>query len=85
MKLTDWTDEELQAELERRDVAEKPIAPLMIDKPDFTKLRKACAGHMEFVQSDDYCEDNDHRSYIYEAAMTAYYSELFWTYLRLRE
>lgn len=84
MKLTDATDEELQAELARRDVAEKPIAPLMIEEPDFTKLRKVCADYVKFVQSDEYCEDNSYDTYIYEAAVEAYYSELFWNYIRLR-
>lgn len=49
--------------------------------PDFTKLIELVKQYKEYVESDDYHEDNDYQHYIYEAAVEAVFGEEFWKIL----
>jgi hypothetical protein len=57
---------------------------LKIEKPDIltdidlTDLCKICKEYIDFVSSDEYCEDNDYPEYIFqEALMTVFGPNVF--------
>lgn len=55
------------------------VEPLkMLDWPDVDGLKKLLLEYAEFVQSDDYHEDNDWKQYIYEGAINAFFGDRFW-------
>ena len=51
---------------------------------NYTNEQLLCAEYLEFIESDDYCDDddNDWKYYIYEAALTAFYGEAVWIWNR---
>lgn len=53
--------------------SEKPPTPL--ENPDLTGLAKICQEYVDFLQADDYHEDNDYNELIAEAALTAILGE----------
>lgn len=68
-----FTDEELEAELERRrEAREAARRPSPADDPDFGILLDNCAEVIRQVTKDGYY-DEDCKTYIFEAAMTAIY------------
>lgn len=52
-----------------------------METPDFTKLIELLKRYKEYVESDDYHEDNDYVDYIYEAAVEAVLGKDFWNIL----
>lgn len=59
------------------------ITPKMLEdeKIDFTALKKICQDYMNYVDSEDYHEDNDYSEYIYEAAIEAFFGKNAWDYI----
>ena len=76
--LQNFSKEELQEELERREktVLSKPI-PFI--NPDFRQVHKLCIGYVNQVASGE--DDEDLTHYIFEAAVTAVYGEKVWDYI----
>jgi hypothetical protein len=78
-KLTHISDEELQAELERRkqeaQEAQKPPKPLAT--PDWAKFQKFIEESIaELAKPDGYVKDFTH--YVFEEALTTVYGRNFW-------
>lgn len=77
------TDQDLEAELERRRKAKEEAAiPKPLAAQDFTALREVCARYIKELADDEYDEDTEH--YIYEAAMTALYGKKVWDWISER-
>jgi len=72
------SDEELEAELERRKKV-KNAPPVPLDQPNFEPLRKMIIeGTRESIENES--EDDDFSHYVYEAAMDAVYGKNFWVW-----
>lgn len=78
MGLEEYTPDQLKKELERRE--KKPVAPKMIDNPDFTALKLLCQDYVDYCVSDAFCEDNDYDDHISEAVIEAFFGEEFWQF-----
>jgi len=80
--ISKFTKEDLQDELERREVQEmiddKPI-PLEEWNRDFSKVRKACETHIQELMNGEVDTDAEH--YIYETAMEAFYGKDVWDWV----
>ncbi len=71
-----FTNEELQAELERRKaLAAHPLQP--IDNPDFTILIKCVVDGVNETIKEQH-QDSNLPYYVYEAAITAIYGNSYW-------
>jgi len=82
--LTDFTTEQLQAEIARRNEAMQIPRPLvmMAVLNNLPKLNRIIAEFIEFAASDDYHEDNDYDAYISEAAVMAFYGDSIWEWVQ---
>jgi hypothetical protein len=49
------------------------------------KLKKVCNEYLEFLNSDDYYEDNDYDHYIYEAALKCIYGDKIFDFINSKE
>ena len=78
MSLKDYTDAQLQKELERRKVSRTP--PKRLPNPDFTKLVETIETCVRDTEKDNYW-DEDFIHHIYEAAIEAVYGHNFWTWV----
>jgi len=61
------------------------IKPTLKENPDLAALRKLINEYIDYIDSDEYHEDNDYRYYIYEAAIEAYLGVEFWGWLNAKE
>jgi len=77
-ELSKFSDEELQAELERRAKDGDPL-PKPLEKPDFKRLAKLVVEGVEEAHEEKY-EDDDFEHFVYEAAMEAVYGKGFWAW-----
>ncbi len=76
--LMEATDDELRAEIERRDLAQKQIVPPRpVANPDFSALRSMIIDIVEDT-CRDHCWPKDSKQYIYELAMKTVYGQTFW-------
>lgn len=57
---------------------EKPVQKTDVD---LTKLRDICQSYLDYLDSDDYHEDNDYKQYIFEEAMKAIFGNDVWKYI----
>lgn len=57
--------------------------PKLISKEDadFAPLLVMCKGYIDFIDSDDYHEDNLYKQQIYEASMELFYGKDVWKYI----
>jgi hypothetical protein len=78
MDLRSATEQELQAELERR---KRPTVapPTRIAGPDWSRLVKTIVEGVARMVADGR-EDEDFKSYVYEAAMEAVYGKTYWAW-----
>ena len=85
MTLSQISDHELQAELERRQQP-KPAKPTAKENPDFRGLIELCEDYVNDIDSGKTGEDSDYDGYIYESALEAVFgSEIFdWIKQRTR-
>jgi hypothetical protein len=76
------TDEELEAEVERRKLLARK-APIRIVTPDFSTLITTVDEFITGLEEDveNYREDDDTEHYIYEAAVEALYGKEIWGWL----
>jgi len=81
MEISDLTNEQLEAEIERRKkkVKEPPKALVL---PDYGNLKKVVFDYVASIQEPDYCSDNDWKQYIFEGAVEAYYGPEIWAWIR---
>lgn len=56
--------------------------PTIKPSSDFGRLRKLVSDYIDFVNSDEFCEDNDFRQYIFEEAVEMFYGESIWDWVR---
>ena len=71
-RIDKMTVEEIEAYLkERKNILSN--VPNPIREPDYTMLKSLVVQHIKNMASDDYCEDNDDKEYIYEEAIAAVY------------
>jgi len=68
------------AQQEQIDYETEPSKPEMLadDKMDLTGLKKTLQSCIDEMWGDDYCEDNDDASYVYEEALKAFFGEDIW-------
>lgn len=59
----------------------KQKRPQLLHSPDTEILKQQVTGYLDFVESEDYHEDNDYRQYIFEAAVEAYYGKDVWSFI----
>ena len=78
MELKQYTDTELEAELERRKVV--PFPGMYFEND--VALRKLLCAYIDYVVSKDYHEDNDWEHHIYECVLETYYSKDIWDWWR---
>ena len=81
MQLTDFTDEALQKELERRaQAALTPNRPPMKVAIDSTELRKICKDYLIECERG-LSTDSDTPHFIFEAALEMLYGKDVWKYV----
>ena len=79
--LEQFSTDELEEELRRREEEEKPK---QIAAPDLTKLRKICQEYIDSLARDKYVDgDLDH--YIFEAAMETVFGKNVWDWINDQE
>ena len=81
INLSEFTEDELVAEIKRRRWGDKPP---MLQHTDFNKLVETCQKYINYVDSDDYHEDNDWSHYIYEAVIETLYGKDVWKWINNR-
>lgn len=82
--LDNFTDEQLQEELERRQKIKEEIKkPKQLETLDLEPLRKLCQGCIDCLARDGYVsEDYDH--YVYETAMETVFGKNVWEWVNSR-
>ena len=84
--LNSFTDNELEAEISRREVAKRQAKkPKLIENPDLSKLVKMCQAFVDYMESDEYYEDNDFDKYIFEMAMKTFFGDDFFDWFNERD
>jgi len=78
MDIKEYSTEELEAELARRETISFP--GMYVE--DDNKLRKLLSKYIDYVASKEYHEDNDWKQYIYECVLETYYSKDIWAWKR---
>ena len=78
MSLDDYTDEELQEELDDRE--RNRSVPQPLEKPDYSNV---FASAVEYITdlSETGCESKDCEHYMYEMVMEAVYGDKIWDYI----
>lgn len=67
--------------LKRFEESEDTGKPTLIPTPNLAALEKICQQYMDFLDSEEYHEDNDYETYIYEAALEVMYGEKVWEFI----
>jgi len=75
--LSKYTIDELEAELERRELLGD--MPKLLANPDFSNLQRVCSEYLESIARDEVDDDHDH--WIYEAAMEACFGRNIWGFI----
>ena len=55
--------------------------PKQLDEIDLQQLREIVQDYIDFVDSDDYCEDNDYSQYIAETAIQTIFGKEVWEFI----
>jgi len=57
--------------------------PVMIEKPDYTNLKKICQDYIDSIANNEYVDDDfDH--YIYETAIETFFGKEVWQFINRR-
>lgn len=76
MDIKDFTPEELQEELNRRDTLEKLAnKPQPLEDPDLTGLKSSVTEYINSIYDGTHHEDSDVSHYIFEEALKCIYGE----------
>lgn len=79
--LQNYSTEQLEEEILKRKNFKKE-KPKLLKNVNVVALRKLCSKYIDFVDSDDYSDDNDYAGYIFEVAMTTFYGDDIWEWVR---
>lgn len=55
--------------------------PKQLETIDLEALKEVCNDYINFIDSEDYHEDNDFDHYIFEAAMETVFGKDVWKYI----
>lgn len=81
--LTDYTKEQLEKEIKRREEQKNKPFPLTdlasCNEIDYSKVKKACEVHIQNLADGNQERDDEH--WIYEAAMEAVYGKDVWSWV----
>lgn len=69
-----------QKDLEVWERLNKINIPQPLNNPDFSDLIATCNDLVNYINSEDYHEDNDYKHFIYESALNAIFGENFWKF-----
>lgn len=87
MSLEEYSDEQLQNELRERKnqlaVSKRP--KVVKDNDSLRELVNLCEDYINFIDSEEYHEDNDYDHYIFEKAMEFIYGSTIWDYINSKE
>jgi len=64
---------------------DKKLKPNLVSAPDLKDLRDVCIEYIDFIDGDDYHEDNDYAHYIFEAALETVYGKNVWNWINKRQ
>jgi len=81
--LNEFTDGQLEAELERRKNANLLPQPQPVKNPDFTDIISMCKKHISDLWRDGYNDDDD-EEYIYETILRAVFGDYIFDKMRKR-
>lgn len=61
--------------------------PLMKQRSmmDLKELEKILTDYVNYIESDEFHEDNDYDHFIYECVIKTFYGEEFWEWLRTKQ
>jgi hypothetical protein len=80
--MTQYSDDDLRAELRRREGLAAVSEPKKLLAPNLEKLSYLCTEHLRLIACGTRDEDMPH--YIYEAAMEAFYGKDVWKFVNAR-
>lgn len=80
MDIKDASIKQLQEEIKKRIAT----AITMKNSVDLTKLVKLLKDYMDYILSDDFHEDNDYETHIYECVMETFYGIDFFKFYNER-
>jgi len=67
-----YTTKDLEKVVADRKAAEAELnKPVPLKNPDYRSILASAIKHIDYVASDDYCDDNDEEHYMYEDVMKA--------------
>lgn len=82
MGIEDFSDEELEKEIKRREECKKKSSiPKAIERPDFSSLIKMCKQYIDELANDTVHDDDDTRYYIYECAIECVFGKRVWGWI----
>ena len=86
--LSEFTEDELVAEIERRKRGIKPqmrsLGPYRALAIDMTKLCEVCQEYIDYVDSADYHADNDWEYWICSAALKTFFGDDVYEWINKR-
>ncbi len=62
----------------------QPVRPKQLDEVDTKSLRDICQQYIDYIDSEEYHEDNDYDHYIFQATMEAVYGNNIWKFINNR-
>ena len=77
--MTQYSDDDLRAELRRREGLAAPSVPPKLTTPNTEPLAELVAEHLRLIACGNRDEDMPH--YIYETAMEAFYGKDVWKFV----
>jgi len=81
-KLDHYSEKDLQEELAKR-AEKRALLPVPIHQhTNFAGLRRLVIKTIHDMAKDDYCDDNDDKQWIYEAAVEAVFGGDVWSWVR---
>ena len=89
--LSEFSEDELVAEIERRKRGAKPKMRSLglingVMAIDMTKLREVCQKYIDYVDSDDYLRRDDiWENNVYEAAIETFFGKGVWDWINKRD
>jgi hypothetical protein len=77
-ELKNFSKEELEQEIERREAIElQSTPPELLKEPDIEKLRKSVTDYVQHIVKEGF-EQKNGAHYVYEDAMEAFYGKSYW-------
>lgn len=80
--LQEFTEDELRAELARREVVQQVRKPRRIYEPNWAPVVQLCQQYVDDLAAGERI-DSDTDTYVYEAVLTAIFGDSVWNYIRI--